>query len=282
MRAAELSLPGPACLALKIWTRSDQPLGRSAKGRKLAFRHVAGQNRAAVRREGRVLRRKLCQGGKEAIGRGADQRIEDEVGPSHPDFLDHPPDFQRSDRQIALAQHRAARRPDRLTRKAVHLPAPDVIRSGQIGPPSVDRHRPVQQRQKMLVRASMGVDHMIRRLEPLVGHGIPQRPAGLFQRGDHFLAAPGRDAADDMPRRGGVQDLLAQRAVEIDIAAGVPFDRNESDIAAGIGIHLSHRRQRPAAAGLRDQRIAACPRVEQPQFDPTFHSSPSERTKPRP
>ena len=50
------------------------------------------------------------------------------------------------------------------------------------------------------------------------------RRTGLLQLGDHLLAAPGGDAADDMTRAAGLENVFAQRRVAVGIALRIALD----------------------------------------------------------
>lgn len=128
------------------------------------------------------------------------------------------------------------------------------------------------------------VNDVIGGLEPLMGDRIPKRSAIAFECGDDFFPAPGCDAADDVAGRGGAEDVVAKRAVKIDIPLGIAFHRHKSQVKVGIGIQLGDRRHGARAAAPGDQRVAARTGIEQPDFDPPFcqeHAPPTQRPRPR-
>jgi hypothetical protein len=129
-----------------------------------------------------------------------------------------------------------------------------------------------QQRHQMLVRAGMHVDDMLVGLEALVGTRVPERRARLLDDRDRLLAAPGRDAADDVVRRAGSQDVFAQRRIAVDVAAWVALDRHELDGMGGIGVDLGNRPHGARVAGVGDQPIAAGARIEDTDLDPALHA----------
>ena len=126
----------------------------------------------------------------------------------------------------------------------------------------------------------MGVDDMIRGLEPFIGHDIPKRRARPFQRRYDLFPAPGGDAAKDVPRSAVAQNLVAKGGVAVDIAAGVALDRGKADIHRRIAVHLGHGGQHAGPARFGDQRVTAKARIEKPKVNAPFHATPKAR-KPR-
>ena len=127
----------------------------------------------------------------------------------------------------------------------------------------------------------MGIDDMIRRLEPLVRHRIPQRPTRVLQGRDDLLAAPRRDATDHMTGRGLAQDVIAKRGIKVDIATRITLDRDKGQIKRRVRIDHRDCRQRTGPARIGNQRIAARARVEQTQFNATAQAIPPGKQKPR-
>src|SRR3954465_14922241 len=64
---------------------------------------------------------------EEGVGAGADQIVEDEVRPLIDDRRNDLVDLGIPDREIALGEHGAAARYQRLAEDAVVLPGPDVV-----------------------------------------------------------------------------------------------------------------------------------------------------------
>ena len=147
MRGAEAPRLRTIRAAAEIGTCRDQPFGCGADGGQFAFGQVAGQDGAGRGAEMSILAPQVRIGLKEQVLRLADEVIQDEIRPRGADFLDHPANVGRSDGQVAFAQNLAARLGDDLAGKAVHLPAPDIVRPGQITALAVLAEGPAQKRQ---------------------------------------------------------------------------------------------------------------------------------------
>ena len=122
----------------------------------------------------------------------------------------------------------------------------------------------------MLVRAGMGIDNVIRRFEPLIGHTVPQRAAVPLHRRDDFLAAPRGDATDDVAGRCVTQDLLAQCCIVVHIARRVTLHRNKGNVVVRGRVDKGHTGQHARAACFGDQGIVARPRIKHANFDTPF------------
>ncbi len=198
LTAFELKMAAYAIAHMKVGLKLTETGYTFGSDERLHVLHWAGG-----RGEMSVLAAERGIGFEKRVGRGADQRIEHEVRPGRADLGDDPVHVGNADRHVAIGQRLTAGVEDQVAGDATDLPPPDVVGPHQVAAAAEAREGPAQQWKQVLVRTGVGVDHVLGGLETLVGARVPQGAPRLLDLGDHLLAAPGRDAADDVAGAAG-------------------------------------------------------------------------------
>ena len=131
--------------------------------------------------------------------RGAKHVAQNKVWPAGGDLGHDAIDVGIADGQAPLAYDFTTRLHDDFAGKAVHLPAPDIVRSGQIDAPPIRRQHVLEERQKVLVRAGARIDHIRIGLEAFIRANVPKQRVMLLDNGNDVLAGLRRHRADHVP-----------------------------------------------------------------------------------
>ncbi len=155
-----------------------------------------------------------------------------------------PIDVGVADGKATLADDLAARLGDDLAREAVHLPAPDIVRSGQIDAPPVGRQHVLEERQEVLVRTGARVDHVRVGLEAFVGANVPEQGVVLLDDGNDVLARLRGHRADHVPAPVLLEHLPGQFDVELARSGRISEDRLDRDGARRLAVPRSRSSRR--------------------------------------
>ena len=169
-------------------------------------------------------------------------------------------DVRVTDGEATFADDLAARLRDDLACEAVHLPAPDIIRSGQIDAPPIGRQHVFEERQKVLVRTGARIDHIRIGLEALVGANVPEQGVVLLDDGDDVLPRLRRHRADHVPAPVLLKHPPGQFDIKLARAGGIAGDRLNHDRAHAS--HVLDRGHRTVAAVTTERPIVARRREE--------------------
>ena len=190
-----------------------------------ALGQIAAHDRTTLRAESRIAPPELTHRSQERVIRGAEHIAENEVRPARDDLRDDAVDIGIADRKAPLAYNLAARLRNDLAGKAVHLPAPDIVCSGEIDASPVDRQHVLEEREQVLVRAGPRIDHIRVGLEAFIGANVPKQRVVLLDDGNDVLARLRRHRADHVPASVLEEHFPSQLDVTLARTARIAEDR---------------------------------------------------------
>ena len=118
---------------------------------------------------------------------------------------------------------------------AIGFPGPDVVGSDAEDLPRQIVEHVADERQDVVVGRCADIDDVVGAFESLVARGIPEQAIGALDDRQHLLARRRRVAADDVLDADIADEVVADRMIFGDDAAGIADMGGDREIEIGAG-----------------------------------------------